>query len=322
VTLHPQASKFLDRLRQLSEAAPPPPGQPSPEQARASHIASMARVSAPGEEVAEVHELSVPTPQGRVPVRAYRPVRAERSGTLLYMHGGGWVVGTLDTFDGVCRALANRCGMTVLSVDYRLAPEHRYPAAIDDCYAVAEWVASGAGAPLVDGGPLVVAGDSAGGNLAAVLAIRARDRDGPLVAAQVLIYPITDVTMNTVSYREFGEGFYLTAAEMSLFWRRYLGPWQGEVRADFSPLHADELAGLAPAFVLTAEYDPLRDEGEAYARRLEQAGVPVRLLRSDGMIHGFLRFTAICDSAEAAFTAIGDYVKSTVAGDPLSHGRF
>jgi acetyl esterase len=308
---------FLDRIRKLRSAGPPPSG---PEQARASHIASTAWVSASGEDVAEVHDLAVPGPACPVPVRIYRPERVERPGTLLYVHGGGWVVGTLDTFDGVCRAIANRCGMTVVSVAYRLAPEHRYPAAIDDCYAVAEWVASGAGAPLVDGGPLVVAGDSAGGNLAAALAILARDRGGPAVAAQVLIYPITDATMNTVSYREFGEGFYLTAAEMTANWRHYLGPWQGEVRSDFSPLHADDLAGLAPTFILTAEYDPLRDEGEAYARRLEQAGVPVRLQRFDGMIHGFVRFTAVCDSAEAAFAAIGDYVTSIVAGDRLSHG--
>ncbi|MGV9254371.1 alpha/beta hydrolase [Streptomyces sp. NPDC003697] len=257
----------------------------------------------------EVHQSHVPTADGGVPVRVYVPAGA-RPGALLYFHGGGWVIGTLDTYDGVARSLANRCGMAVVAVDYRLAPEHPYPAALDDCLAVAMAIEAGALGPTLSPGPLVVAGDSAGGNLAAALAIRARDRHGPRVDAQVLVYPITDATMSCASYRESGEGFFLTAAEMAWYWEMYLGERRGTVDPGFSPLHADVLAGLPPALVITAEYDPLRDEGEAYARRLADAGVEVRLRRFDGLIHGFFRATAVFDGAQEALDEVAEFVRA------------
>jgi acetyl esterase len=175
---------------------------------------------------------------------------------------------------------------------------------------VAEAVVAGAVESVVPGGPLVVAGDSAGGNLAAVLAIRARDRGGPQVDAQVLVYPITDATMSGGSYRECGQGFFLTEAEMAWYWDLYLAHRSGTVDKDFSPLHADDLTGLPPALVITAEYDPLRDEGEAYAHRLGQAGNQVRCHRFDGMVHGFFRATAVFDSSEAAFDIVAEFVRA------------
>jgi acetyl esterase len=295
---------LLDRVRAYPST---PINRGTPDQARRSHAGSVAWVSAPAEPVAEVHERVAPT---GVPVRLYVPERHDRAGTLLFFHGGGWVVGTLDTFDATCRTLANRSGMTVVSVDYRLAPEHRYPAALDDCLGVAEWVAGGGLSPLADAGPLVVAGDSAGGNLAAAVTIRARDLRAPVIAAQVLIYPITDATMSSVSYREFGDSYYLSAADMAWYWHMYLDVLPDKLDGGFSPLHEPNLSGLPPALLLTAECDPLRDEGEAYARRLQQDGVGVVLRRAEGMVHGFIRFTAVCDSADGALSSIGDYVRS------------
>jgi acetyl esterase len=194
-----------------------------------------------------------------------------------------------------------------------LAPEHPYPAALDDCLAVARWVADGG----VGGGSaprhLVVAGDSAGGNLAAALAIRARDGGGPRIDAQVLVYPITDAAMTSGSYSRFGEGFYLTEADMRWYWQLYLGDRSGPVEAGFSPVHAQDLSGLPPALVVTAEYDPLRDEGEAYARRLAEAGTTARLVRFDGAIHGFFRFTAVGDSAVKGHDVVAEFLRSQVS---------
>jgi acetyl esterase len=280
----------------------------------------MPTVTAQGERVSEVHYTSVPTRNSELPVRIYVPHDKTSPGTMLYFHGGGWMVGTLETFDAACRALANRCGMPVVSVDYRLAPEHQYPAAVQDCLDVATWVGSGMAGPLLAAAPLVLAGESAGANLAAVLALRARDLANVHVAAQVLAYPITDATMNSASYREFGAGYYLTAADMEWYWRMYLGDRYGGVDHGFSPLHAPDLAGLPPAFVATAEYDPLRDEGEEYAARLARAGTPVRLYRADGMIHGFLRLTAICaDAAAGTFDAISEFVRLALCAEQVKN---
>jgi acetyl esterase len=305
--LEPQAEALLAALR---ERGGPPLHTLTPAEARRAHSASTAEVGAPGEPVAEVHDLAVPGPGGDIPVRVYVPEETE--GTLVFIHGGGWVVGTLDSFDGVCRALARRARMTVVSAGYRLAPEHPYPAAFEDCLAVVDWAGSGSGAPLVPPGPMVVAGDSAGGQLAASVAIRARD-EGPALAAQVLVYPITDSLMSSQSMRDFAEGYYLTADGMAWYWDLYVGSARHRPRPEFSPLHADDLSGLPPALVITAGYDPLRDEGEAYARRLEDAGTPVTMRRFDGMLHGFVRFTAVFDSAGVALDEIGVFARATVA---------
>ncbi|MHB8466730.1 MAG: alpha/beta hydrolase [Acidimicrobiales bacterium] len=229
---------------------------------------------------------------GDVPVRVYDPPGSSPAGpTLVWYHAGGWVIGDLDTTDPACRYLASLAGIRVVSVDYRLAPEYRFPAAVDDAYAVFSAVAAGE----LGGPPSVVAvgGDSAGGNLAAVVPQMVRDRGGAVPAFQLLIYPVTDAAMDTPSQRDNGEGHFLTASAMRWFWDQY-APGVERLDPYASPLRATSLAGLPPALVITAEYDPLRDEGEAYAAALEAAGVPVKAHRYDGQIHGFLSFPEMC----------------------------
>jgi acetyl esterase len=237
-----------------------------------------------------------------VPVRIYRPA-GSGAGALVYLHGGGWVIGSLESHDPLCRTLAARSGVTVASVDYRLAPEHRYPAAVEDAWTATAWAAERFE-------PVAVGGDSAGGHLAAVVALRARDRHLRL-ALQVLLYPATDHAFDTPSYREHGTGTNLTEASMRWFWRHFLGD---ERRGDeeASPLRRTDLADVAPALVLTAEHDPLRDEGEEYARRLRDAGVPVTLTRYEGLVHGFMRMPAVLDAAGRGIDQVASAVRDAV----------
>jgi len=221
----------------------------------------------------------------------YRPAGVA-SGTalpvLVFYHGGGWVIGDLDTHDVQCRQITAEAGITVVAVDYRLAPEHKFPAAVDDAWAATRWVVAHASELGVDARRVAVAGDSAGGNLAAVVAIMARDAGGPAIALQVLIYPVTDVGAESKSYRDFAEGYMLTRDGMRWFTNHYLKS-PGEAQDwRVSPLRAASLAGLPPALVITAGFDPLRDEGAAYASRLTDAGVQVDYINYGGMIHGFM----------------------------------
>jgi acetyl esterase len=238
-------------------------------------------------------------------VRIYKPEGRPPLPALVYFHGGGWVIGSLETHDGACRELANRIGCAVVSVDYRLAPESRYPAAAEDCYAATQWVAENAKALGVDAKRIAIGGDSAGGNLAAVVALMARDRGGPALRHQLLIYPVTDADFERASYRENAEGYLLTTKAMAWFWGHYVPELAQRQDGYAAPLRAKDLAGLPPAFVLTAEFDPLRDEGEAYAKRLAQAGVPTRLQRYDGAIHGFFAMGVL---SQVARTAIDDAI--------------
>ena len=252
----------------------------------------------PAQHVGAVADRALPGPQGPVRVRVYDPEGSVRPlPVLVYFHGGGWVYGSLDTHDGVCRALAARTPCVVASVDYRLAPEHRFPAAVEDAWAATAWVAEHAASLGADPGRMAVGGDSAGGNLAAVLALRARDR-GLSLALQLLVYPVTYCDLDRPSYLECASGYGLTRDAMRWFWEHYLGPSGEWSEPEASPLRATDLAGVAPARVLTAEYDPLRDEGEEYARRLAQAGVAVVSSRYDGLIHGFIRMPALIDRTE------------------------
>jgi acetyl esterase len=221
--------------------------------------------------------------------RLYVPEGAgDRPALTLYYHGGGWVIGTLDTHDGTCRALAQKSGNAVLSVAYRLAPEHRYPAAADDCYDALVWAAANAESLGVDGSRLAVAGDSAGGNLAAAVAIMTRDRAGPALRHQLLIYPVTDNDFSLASYAENGSGdYYLSTDGMRWFWDHYLGETSAENAPLATVLRTANLSGLAPATVITAEFDPLRDEGIAYAEKLKAAGVAADAATAPGMVHGF-----------------------------------
>jgi acetyl esterase/lipase len=281
----PEVQGVLDLVAAAGEV---PVDELTPELMRASYTAMNAITVR--EEVVSVVDRTIPGPAGDIPVRIYVPTTqpGPRPG-LVFFHGGGWVIGDLDTHDASVRALANASGVTVVSVDYRLAPEDPFPAAVDDALAALRWVADHGAEIDVDPARLAVGGDSAGGNLSAVAAQQAC-ATGLDLRFQLLVYPATDGTFGHPSIDENGEGYFLTKATMEWFWGHYMG---GRHSTDplVSPLHATDaaLAGLAPALVITAEYDPLRDEGEAYAARLAAAGVDVTATRYDRMIHGFFQ---------------------------------
>jgi acetyl esterase len=294
--LDPQVVAYLDQLRALDL---PSPTEMPLEVARRSYDDGAAGLFGPTPSVASVDDVDA----AGVPVRIYRPSSGDLPG-LVYYHGGGWVVGSFDSHDPLCRTLAARSRCAVIAVDYRLAPEHPYPAAADDAWTATVWAAQRFS-------PLAVAGDSAGGQLAATVALRGRDAGLPL-ALQVLIYPATNHAFDTKSYRDNADRSTLTAAVMRWFWAQYV---QDESRAGepaCSPLRVPDLAGLASALVLTAEYDPLRDDGEAYAQRLAEAGVPVALRRYDGQIHGFIRMPGLIDRADEAIDEVAGAVRSAL----------
>jgi acetyl esterase len=298
IALHPDIQGILDAM--LALTGPPPEDVPI-EQARAAHTAEAVELGGRGPELADVRDVQFPGPGGPVTVRAYRPEDAV--GAIAYLHGGGWALGSLDGFDAVCRALARASGAVVAAVDYRLAPEHPFPAAVDDAVAAVRWLAA-------DSDRVAVAGDSAGGNLAAVAARRVRGEVD--LRYQALIYPACGAGLNTPSYREFGTGFGLTTEGMRRFWALYLDGADG-THPDASPLRADDLAGLPPAYVLTAEADVLRDEGEAYAEALRSAGVEVVARRWPGTIHGFWRWQAAAEPARAAVAEVGAALHAALA---------
>jgi acetyl esterase len=294
--LDPQVQTLLEQRAVLGE---PPLNTLTPTQARAN---AEARPPATGPEVANVEDRTIPGPAGEIPVRIYTPSGTGLFPTLVYFHGGGWVVGTLDMSDGTCRNLCVGGECVVISVDYRLAPEAKFPAAADDCYAVTEWVSSNASTIGAKPDKIAVGGGSAGANLAAAVCLMALDREGPALAFQLLIYPVTDSNFETASYRENADGYMLTRDSMIWYWDQYLNSPSEASNPYAAPLQARDLGGLPPALVMTAEFDPLRDEGEAYARRLEAAGVPTQCVRYDGMIHGFFGMHDSVDKAREAVT--------------------
>ena len=242
-----------------------------------------------------------------VPVRVYRPAGvpdATRLPALVFFHGGGWVIGDLETHDVLCRQLTAEAGITVVAVDYRLAPEHKFPASADDAWTATKWVAAHAGELGVDAAKLAVGGDSAGGNLAAVVALQARDAGAPKISLQVLLYPVTDVGAETQSYRDLADGYLLTRDGMRWFIAHYLGKPSDREDWRASPIRAGSFAGVAPALVVTAGYDPLRDEGDAYAQKLRAAGVNVDSVSFGGMIHGFIPMGKLIDTGNRAVTLI------------------
>jgi acetyl esterase len=251
--------------------------------------------------VASITNRAIPGPAGEVLIRVYTPAGPGPFPAVVYFHGGGFVVGSLDGGDATCRTLCHGASCVVVSVEYRLAPEHKFPAATDDCLAATRWVAAHAAELNADPARLVVAGESAGGNLAAVTALRLRDEGGPRPCGQLLIYPVTDYhTPPTPSYIANGKGYLLTRAMMVWFWGHYLNHAGETGHPHASPLRAPDLGNLPPALVITAEYDPLRDEGERYAARLQQAGTPAICSRYDGMIHGFLLLSELFDEGRQA----------------------
>ncbi len=304
--LDPQARTFLDQV--AAAGIPDAPGQ-SPKEVRTQMEVGSLMLGRPPK-VGRMEDRSFEGPGGPVRVRLTTPESCGGSVCpgLVYFHGGGWVAGSIATHDHLCRAIANEAGVAVVSVDYRLAPEFPFPAAVEDADAATIWVSENAEELGIDPTRLAVGGDSAGGNLAAVVARRARDRGGPPLAFQVLLYPATDADLNTQSYLENADGYFLTRAAMSWYWDHYLPDRARRLDPDASPLRAEDLTGLPPALVLTAEYDPLRDEGEAYARRLAEAGVKVTTAAYPGMIHGFLRRYRSFEQGALAIKEIGRVV--------------
>lgn len=308
--LHPDAEQLLELVRL---AGRPAFETLSPAEAREAYTASRAVLQPPPDEVAEVRDAAIAGPGGTLALRLYRGAGTSEAGALpalLYLHGGGWVIGDLDSHDGICRRLANLAACRVIAVDYRLAPEHRFPAAVDDAAAALAWVVGNAAALGVDPARIAVGGDSAGGNLAAVLAIMGRDGAAPASVFQLLLYPAVDLTMASDSYARVTEGLPLTAASMRYFIDHYV-PDAGQ-RLDWraSPLRAERLAGAPPALVLTVGHDPLADEGRAYAERLEAEGVRVTALHMADQIHGMLTMGRVIAAGDAvlqyAATALRD----------------
>jgi acetyl esterase len=247
---------------------------------------------------------------GAFRVRIYTPEGKAPWPALLFMHGGGWVLGDLESHDDVCRSLAHRTPCVVVSVDYRRSPELKYPVPLDDCETALRWLVDHGDELGVDSAKLAVGGDSAGGNLAAGLAIRARGRGGPKIAYQLLIYPATDLGVDRESQREFASGFGLSRSNMQWFWDSYLSQSAERENPEVFPLRAKSLEGLPPAFVLTAHSDVLRDEGEEFARRLHEAGVPVKAVRFRAMNHGFIRMGAVYPQADHGLTVLAEALRS------------
>lgn len=281
--LDAQAQGLLEMIAQLGG---PALNEMEPADARVAAEGFVELAGTP-EPVAQVQDRVIPGPAGDIPVRLYTPEGAGPFPILVYFHGGGWVIGSLETVDAACRSLANRAGCLVVSVDYRLAPEHKFPAAAEDCYAATKWAVDNAASLNADASRVAVGGDSAGGNLSAVVTLMARDRGGPPLVHQLLIYPVTNHSYKTPSYAQNADGYLLTRSMMVWFWDHYLREAKDGESPYASPMRVDNLAGLPSAHVITAEFDPLRDEGEAYAEKLRRYGVPVKHSRYDGTIHAF-----------------------------------
>lgn len=294
----------------LAALGTPPLGTvPAPE----ARLAAAARPLPQGAPVARVENRAVPGPAGDIPVRIYYPSEQTPLPVLVWYHGGGWVLGSLDGSDHTCRELANTAGCIVVSVDYRLAPEHKFPACPDDCEAAYSWVCENAASLGGDPRRVAVGGDSAGGNLAAVVSLRARDGGRPLPVFQLLIYPVTDSDFTRPSYVSNAEGYQLTLVSMQWFWEQYVSSVEEMEHPHAAVLRAADLHGLPPALIVTAEFDPLRDEGEAYGQRLREAGVPATISRYDGMIHGFFGQFTVIDKGRVAMHEASEALKQAFA---------
>ena len=306
--VHPQVQAILDAA---TGAGLPKLEDLTPEQARklTERLASARRNSYQGHQVASVEDTDTGASYGQVPVRIYRASERANAPVALFYHGGGHVFGSLDTHDLVARSLSAQCRCTVVSVDYRMGPEHPFPAAVDDAFAAARWVAENAVALEVDADRIALSGDSAGGNLAAVVALLAREHSAFSVSAQVLVYPVTDYRCTHPSYERYAEGYgLLEAGTMRWFQRHYLGGVEQAHDWRASPLLAEDLSNLPPALVLLAECDVLRDEGVAYAERLRDAGVDVEHTEYAGMVHGFFAYLGLVDDTERAHQRVAEFL--------------
>jgi acetyl esterase len=303
--LDPQALAFFEAGRAQGL---PRLDEMTPEEARAGSAALIEAIGE-GPAVEHVTDFEIPVDGAAIDARRYSPAGAH--GTIVWLHGGGWVLGEIAASDAMCRILANSSGATVLSIGYRLAPEHPFPVGLEDCFAALCWAAEH------ERGPLAVGGDSAGGNLAAVCSLRARDRGGPALAGQLLIYPVTDTDMTTPSYREHGSDvlpLLLGKREMAWFFHHYLPAAADWENPEAAPLRASDLSRLPPAIVVIAQYDPLRDEGTRYAQRLREAGGEVTELRYEDQPHGFFSFVNAFPAGNLAVAAVGEATRALLAG--------
>jgi acetyl esterase len=305
--LDPQAQQVIDQIAALGL---PPAHTVSPAEAR---INSKARPRSPGPQVAKVEDRDVPGPDAPVPVRIYTPAGPGPFPILVWFHGGGWVVGDLDGADGTARHLTVGANCVTISVDYRLAPETKFPGPADDCYAATLWAAQHASSLNGDASRIAVGGDSAGGNLAAAVSLMARDRGEPSLVFQLLVYPVTNRDFGTTSYEQNATGYLLSTDSMKWYWDHYIGDAADAANPYAAPMQEKDLSNLPPALVITAEYDPLRDEGEAYARSLQEAGVPTTCTRYDGMIHGFFGMSAMIDKGKQAVSEAAAALKAAFA---------
>jgi acetyl esterase len=311
VVLDPDAAAVY---KAFQEAGRPPYETVSPAEARALYLKGRAVTNPEPPELKSVQPLAIPSPSGSIPARVYTSMKLRQANglapCLVFFHGGGWVIGDLDSHDVVCRKLADEGQLIVISVDYRLAPEHKFPAAIDDAIAATKWIAANATPLGIDASRLMVGGDSAGGNLAAVVAISARDGDGPAVAGQVLIYPAIDFAMTHPSHSEPETSILLTHSVIRWFRDHYLNAAADVHDWRASPARAETLTGLPPAYVLTAGADPLRDEGDEYAARLKEAGVTVTHRTFPGQFHGFFTMGKLLQPANIAASEIGAWLRA------------
>jgi len=311
----PLTPENLEFVQSMAEAGAKPFHAMSVAECRTTFDNWLSHLPPSEQEMGSISDRALPAAHGAIPVRVYTPEGFGPFGMLVYLHGGGWVIGSLDAYDNLCVELAARAGVVVVSVDYRLAPEAKFPAAPDDCFAALQWVAERAASLSGDPNRIVIGGDSAGGNLAAVTALRARDAGGPALCGQLLIYPVTKNAGDPLPSRiENAEGPLLTQQDIDWFLDHYIytGNETDALNPDCSPLFAESFAGLPPALVQTAEFDPLRDEGEAYAKALEEAGNEVKATRYDGAFHGMLCFPTLLKQSEEMMTEIVHWLRRRV----------
>lgn len=304
MALHPQVKAYLERV----SGTRPDGATMTPAQARA-YSAAVQRGKGP--EVTKTEDRTIPVQGGTIPVRIYSPKGVGPLPALVWLHGGGWVGGDIDLADGASRHIANWASCVVVSVGYRLAPEFKFPVPAEDCYAAARWTFDNSASLNADPKRIAIGGSSAGGNLAAAVALMARDRNGPPLIYQALVYPVIERNFDTKSYRRNGEGLFLTRAMMQFYWEQYLRSVADAEHSYAAPIKAKSLKGLPPALVQTAEYDPLRDEGESYAAALKKAGVRTKLTRYKGMIHGFVSMWSEIDAGRDALAEVARELKKS-----------
>ncbi len=307
---HPQVQAIRD---QLAVSQVPGLYTLSIEEARERDVKGAITTAGQVEPVALVRDFVIPGQAGDLAARIYHADGTSELPALVYFYGGGWSLGTLDTSDAVCRAITNRAGCASIAVSYRLAPENKFPAAVEDCYAGTAWAAAHAAELGIDASRLAVGGDSSGGNLAAAVALLARERGGPSLVHQLLVYPNTDYAGATDSVRDIDDEYFFNSKSIAWYWGMYLAsPRDGE-NPLASPLRAADLSGLPAATVITAELDPLRDEAELYGKRLAEAGVPAEIIRYDGMMHGFFTMLGVLDAAREAVGTAADRLSAAFA---------